>query len=166
MLLALTVDALAVSAQAMVGRYEGATARRAANRLLGWGLVVGFGLAGVFFLARPWLPGFFTDDPAAMARVDAILLFVIWMQPLNALVFVWDGVFMGAEAFRYLAIQMVLSAALAAAALLLVVPLGWGLAGVWWGIVTLMGGRAVTLALCYGSGKGPGTARRKRMSRA
>ena len=67
------------------------------------------------------------------------------MQPLNALVFVWDGIFMGAEDFRYLALQMVLSAAAAGVVLLLVVPLGWGLQGVWWGIVALMGGRAVTL---------------------
>ncbi len=153
MLLALVVDALAVSAQAMVGRYEGQVARRAANRLLGWGLVVGFGLAALFLGLRPWLPRLFTDDPDALARVDAILPFVIWMQPLNALVFVWDGVFMGAEDFRYLALQMVLSAAAAATVLLLVVPMGWGLAGVWWGIVALMGARAVTLGARYwGSG--------------
>ena len=156
MLLALTVDALAVSAQAMVGRYEGAKARRAANRLLGWGVGVGLVLAGLFYLGRPWLPGFFTDDPDARARVDAILPFVIWMQPLNAVVFVWDGVFMGAEDFRYLALQMIASAVLAAAVLLAVVPMGWGLAGVWWGIVALMGGRAVTLAWRYWSPAGPG----------
>ena len=176
MLLALVVDALAVAAQAMVARHRGdelergagdvrrglepggepaphlqppPTARSAAHRLLTWGAVVGFGLAALFLAARPWLPRLFTDDPAAIGRVDAILPFVIWMQPLNALVFVWDGIFMGAEDFRFLAIQMVLSAAAAAAVLLLVVPLGWGLPGVWWGIVTLMGVRAVTLGLRY-----------------
>jgi MATE family multidrug resistance protein len=84
-----------------------------------------------------------------MARVDAILPFVIWMQPLNALVFVWDGIYMGAEDFRYLAVQMGLSAAAAAGVLLLVVPLGWGLAGVWWGLVALMAVRALTLGLRY-----------------
>lgn len=147
LLLALVVDALAVAAQALVGSAEGREARRVANRLLIWGAILGLGLAAAFGLARPWLPRIFTDDPDAIARVDTLLPFVIWMQPLNALVFVWDGIFMGAGEFRYLALQMLLSAAAAAAILLLVVPLGWGLAGVWWGIVALMGVRGVTLAL-------------------
>jgi MATE family multidrug resistance protein len=56
---------------------------------------------------------------------------------------------MGAERFRFLAVQMALSAACAAAVLLLVLPLGWGLTGVWWGIVALMVVRAVTLAVRY-----------------
>jgi MATE family multidrug resistance protein len=179
MLLALVVDALAVAAQAMVARYRGdaaetgpvtepagdraaaphapgadpgreaPTARQAAHRLLVWGAAVGFGLALLFLAARPWLPRLFTDEPAAIARVDAILPFVIWMQPLNALVFVWDGVFMGAEDFRFLAVQMLLSAVAAAAVLLAVVPMGWGLPGVWWGIVALMGVRATTLGARY-----------------
>ena len=33
---------------------------------------------------------------------------------------------------------------------LLVMPMGWGLAGVWWGLVTLMALRAVTLGVRYG----------------
>lgn len=157
--LALVVDALAVAAQAMVGRYEGGSARKAAHRLLGWGLAVGLALVGLFVALGPWLPRLFTDDPAAIARVRAILPFVIWMQPLNALVFVWDGVFMGAEEFRYLAVQMVLSAGVAAAILLLVVPMGWGLPGVWWGIVALMSVRAVTLGVRYAGRRGPGRPR-------
>ena len=71
------------------------------------------------------------------------------MQPLNAVVFVWDGVFIGAERFRFLARQMAFSAACAAVILFLVLPLGWGLTGVWWGIVALMVARAVTLAIAY-----------------
>ncbi|TVR58302.1 MAG: hypothetical protein EA422_16315, partial [Gemmatimonadales bacterium] len=77
------------------------------------------------------------------------LPFVIWMQPLNALVFVWDGIFMGMEDFGYLAVQMILAAVAAGTVLLLVLPLGWGLAGVWSGIVLLMAVRALTLAFRY-----------------
>jgi MATE family multidrug resistance protein len=64
-------------------------------------------------------------------------------------VFVWDGVFMGVEDFGYLAWAMIGSAAAAAAMLLLVVPMGWGLQGIWWALVVLMGVRAVTLAVRY-----------------
>lgn len=156
LLLALVIDSIAVAAQAMVGRYRGAaevaTARAIGNRLLAWGAGVGVAIGGAFWLARPVLPRIFTSDPAAIAAVDGILPFVIFMQPLNALVFVWDGIFMGAERFRFLAGQMLASGAVAAAALLLVVPKGWGLAGVWWGIVALMGMRAATLSIAWFGG--------------
>lgn len=150
LLLALLIDPIAVAAQAMVGKYRGAgepaTARHVSNRMLVWGLVVGVALALLFLALRPLLPGIFTDEPTVIEMVDLVLPFVIWMQPLNGLVFVWDGVYLGREDFRFLAGQMLVSAAAAAAVLLLVLPLGWGLAGVWWGIVTLMAARAATLS--------------------
>ena len=152
--LALIVDALAVAGQAMVGRLRGAGdprgAMRAADRLLAWGLGVGLFLALGFTATAEWLPRLFTDDGATIAATRAVLPFVIAMQPLNALVFVWDGIFIGAEAFRYLAVQMVASVAGAIALLLLVVPLGWGLQGVWWAMVVLMSMRALTLGVGYG----------------
>jgi MATE family multidrug resistance protein len=153
LLLAMTVDSLAVAAQALVAGYRGsgdaAMARRASNRLLGWGLLSGITLGGLFFLLAPVLPRLFTDEPAVLAAVAGIFPFIVAMQPLNAVVFVWDGVFIGAERFRFLARQMAFSAACAAVILFLVLPLGWGLTGVWWGIVALMLARAVTLAAAY-----------------
>jgi MATE family multidrug resistance protein len=153
LLLAMIVDSLAVAAQALVAGYRGAgdasMARRASNRLLGWGLASGLALGGLFFLLAPVLPRLFTDEPAVLQAAGEIIPFVVAMQPLNAIVFVWDGVFMGAERFRFLAVQMAFSAACAATVLLLVLPMGWGLTGVWWGIVALMAARAVTLAFGY-----------------
>jgi MATE family multidrug resistance protein len=155
LLLALVVDALAVAGQAMVARYrdagpsQGVTARAAADRLLQWGLATGVALAVLFFVASPWLPYLFTDAPAVVQMTAVVLPFVIAMQPLNALVFVWDGIFMGAEAFGSLARQMLLAAFLASTVLLAVRLMGGGLMGVWWGIVTLMLVRAATLAWAY-----------------
>ena len=147
--MALIVDALAVAGQALVskhlGRREVEEARAVANRLLQLGLAVGLGLAAVFWLARPHLPGVFSDDPETVEMVLQIFIFVAVLQPLNGLVFVWDGIFMGTEDFRFLAVAMLLSAGVAATVLLLVVPMGWGLEGVWWGITTLMLVRVVTL---------------------
>jgi putative MATE family efflux protein len=153
LLLAMIVDSLAVAAQALVAGHRGAgdasMARHASNRLLGWGLLSGLALGGLFFLLAPVLPRLFTDEPAVLEAAGEIFPFVVAMQPLNAIVFVWDGVFMGAERFRFLAVQMAFSAACAATVLLLVLPMGWGLTGVWWGIVALMVARAVTLAVGY-----------------
>lgn len=151
--LALVIDSIAIAGQAMIARHRGAgdpaAARAAANRLLGWGLALGIAIGTAFFLLQPFLPRLFTRDPAAIAAVRRILPFVVFMQPLNALVFVWDGVFLGAERFRFLAAQMLAAAVVAAAVLLSVRPMGWGLVGVWWGIVALMLVRAATLATAY-----------------
>jgi len=151
--LALLVDALAVAAQALVSKYLGAddpeTARRVSNRLLQWGLAVGVALGLGFWALRPVLPGFFTNDPDTIQALRDVYLFVVVLQPLNGLVFVWDGIYMGAEEFPYLATAMIGTALAAGTVLLLVTPMGWGLVGVWWGITTLMAGRLLTLAIPY-----------------
>ena len=151
--LALVVDALAVAAQALVSKHLGAddpeTARAVSDRLFQWGLAVGVALGAGFFLLRPVLPSFFTDDPATVRSLLDIYLFVALLQPLNGLVFVGDGIYMGAEAFSYLAKAMIGTALAAAVVLALVLPMGWGLTGVWWGITTLMVGRLLTLVLPY-----------------
>ncbi len=151
--LALVVDALAIAAQALVAKHVGEgsaeDARAVSDRLLFLGLGVGVLLGVAFFALQGILPRVFSDDPETVRLVLSVFPFVALMQPLNALVFVWDGIFMGVEDFGYLARAMLLSAASAALILLLVVPLGWGLMGVWWGIVALMAVRAVTLAVRY-----------------
>lgn len=153
LLLALVIDSLAVAAQALVAHYRGerdlVAARRASNRLLLWGLGTGTALAGVLWLLSPLLPLLFTDEPEVIWAVTEIMPFIIWMQPLNALVFVWDGILIGAEDFRFLAAQMVASGLVAAGALLLVAAQGWDLVAVWWALVLLMAARAGTLAARY-----------------
>jgi len=152
-LLALTLDALADAAKTIVPRYLGQdqrdSAKYAANRALLWGTVVGVGLGVLFFALQPLLPRLFTDDPEVIRAVLAIFPFIILAQPLNGLVFVWDGIFMGLEQWSFLALAMFISAGVAAIVLLLVLPLGWGLAGVWWGLVTLMIMRALTFMVQY-----------------
>ncbi len=156
MFLAVLVDALAVSAQALVSKHLGAedpsTARRVSNRLLQWGLAVGVVLGVGFWALRPVLPGFFTSDPDTIDALRDVYLFVVLLQPLNGLVFVGDGIYMGVEAFSYLAKAMIGTAVAAAVVLLLVNPMGWGLTGVWWGITVLMAGRLLTLAGPYARG--------------
>jgi Na+-driven multidrug efflux pump len=47
---------------------------------------------------------------------------------------------------------MIGTVAVSAVVLLLVPTMGWGLAGVWWGITTLMAGRLLTLVGPYARG--------------
>jgi MATE family multidrug resistance protein len=107
---------------------------------IGWLLALGLSLAGAV------VPEWFTDDDRVAAAIRSIWPFLVLQQPLNAAVFVWDGVFIGAGDFAYLAIATTLASVAAIGLLIAVLPMGWGLAGVWWGITLLLGARAVTLA--------------------
>jgi MATE family multidrug resistance protein len=157
--LALAVDALAIAAQALVGKAVGEERSGGtvalADRLLAVGIVVGAGLALLLAALQPVLGGIFTDDAAVLAQVDAAYWLLVLIQPIGAVVFVWDGVFIGVGDFAFLATAMVLSSAVACGLLLLVLPLGWGLAGVWWALVALMVVRTLTLGWRRVAGASP-----------
>lgn len=161
--LALVVDALAIAAQAMVGRViveDVVRARAISDRLLALGLLSGVALGIAMAALAGWLPSLFTEDEAVIAATAAVYWFVVIMQPINGIVFVWDGIAIGATAFTYLAWSMLGAAVVAGAALVVVIPMGWGLAGVWWGLVVLMVARAGALWWWYvrgplGAGRDP-----------
>lgn len=149
LLMALALDALAIAAQALVGLHVGANrgedARAVADRLLVLGIGVGVVLSGVLAAIASALPGWFSADPEVHAAIGSAYWILVGLQPLAAVVFVWDGVFIGLGDFRFLARAMVVSAIVAGGALALVVPFGLGLAGVWWGLLLFLAVRALTL---------------------
>jgi putative MATE family efflux protein len=155
LLLALAVDALAIAAQAMVGLAAGsgdrAEVRRAANRLLWWGGGAGVVLGGLVAIGADPLIGLFDAGPAVAAELAAILPLIALSEPLSALVFVGDGIYLGASRFSFLAVTTVAASVAATAIMLGAVALGWGLLGVWTGVVALVGARAICLAAGYRS---------------
>lgn len=155
--LALVVDALAISGQAMVGKDLGSddvlAARSVSDRLLVLGLGVGFAVAIGLVIVGPWIGGWFTSDEEVKMALRDVYPFLVIMQPLNALVFVWDGIAIGASAFRFLAWSMVGAAVVTIVLLIPVIPLGLGLIAVWWAIVGLMLTRAAALWWWYGHGE-------------
>ena len=169
------LDALAVAAQSLVADALGAgdvfTARRAADRTLRWALAAGVAVGVGIAAAGPIVPALFTSDPDTAAAAEGPLRLVAALQPLNAAVFVGDGVLQGAADFDYLATAM---AAAAAPALVSLAAVGagagaggeavegsvglmgaTGLAGVWRSMAALQVGRAATLAARYWSEDGP-----------
>jgi Na+-driven multidrug efflux pump len=80
----------------------------------------------------------FTEDPLVVHLVAFVLLFVALLQPVNAVVFVLDGVLMGAGDMRYLALSMVGAALLFLAAAAVLVATGAGLGWLWTAIGALM----------------------------
>jgi len=144
-LLALILDAVAIAAQAMVGRALGASdvesARSVTRRMVQWGVLAGAGLAVLVAVAAPIYPLLFTSDPVVRDLLTAALLLVALMQPVAGWVFVLDGVLIGAGDGRYLALASVVSVALFLPAAAAVAMLGlsgtagvvalWAAIGVW-----------------------------------
>ncbi len=147
--LALVLDSLAIAGQAMVGRLLGAGdaagARVAGRRMIEWGVVAGLVLGAAVLVARPVLPRLFSSDPDVVALSAFVLLFVAVLQPLNAVVFVLDGVLIGAADLRFLAWAMAGAAAAFAAAAGAVLALGGGIGWLWASLALLMATRAGAL---------------------
>ncbi|GAB3398462.1 MATE family efflux transporter [Humibacter soli] len=153
---ALALDALAIAAQALVGRGLGSgdldAVRAVLRRCLWWGVGGGAVLGVVLIALSPVLGWVFTSDPAVLAMLPAPLAIIGATTPLGGYVFVLDGVLIGAGDARYLAVTGLVN-------LVVFIPLAWAAAEfggdaasslAWLTVafgVGYLGARAVTLGL-------------------
>ncbi|MDV7215599.1 MATE family efflux transporter [Streptomyces prunicolor] len=156
-LLAFALDAIAIAGQAIIGRYLGANdpqgARAACRRMVQWGIAVGVVLGLLVILSRPLFLPLFTSDPTVKDTALPALIMVALSQPICGVVFVLDGVLMGAGDGPYLAGAMVVTLAVFAPAALLVPVLGAGLTALWGAMTLMMAVRMLTLLLRTRSGR-------------
>ena len=157
-MLALVLDGFAIAGQAMIASALGAgdpqRAIAQSRRLVGWGLAGGIGIGFGYLALGGVLPGVFTTDASVLALVAGVWGTVAILQPIGGVVFVLDGVLMGAGDFRFLLYST------AGAALGALVPVGllavafdWGLQGVWAGMAAMMLVRLVTIVWRWRSGR-------------
>ncbi|MFJ3172459.1 MATE family efflux transporter [Streptomyces roseus] len=156
-LLAFALDAIAIAGQAIIGRYLGAGdtegAKAVCRRMVQWGIASGIVLGALVVAARPLFIPLFTGDPVVEDALLPALLVVAVSQPVCGIVFVLDGVLMGAGDGRYLAWAMLLTLAVFTPAALLVPALGGGLTTLWWAMTLMMLVRMATLQLRARSGR-------------
>jgi putative MATE family efflux protein len=149
-LLALSMDCLAVAGQILVGEATGrddlVAVRAVGRRVLLWSLGAGAALGGLTLgLAGP-LPSVFTSSPRVAAVASGALLVCGAQQPVAALAFVLDGLLLGVARFGALRRAML-------AALLAFVPAGAavlafpavGIVGLWLALTVWVGVRALIL---------------------
>lgn len=154
--LAFALDALAIAAQALIGKELGAShpvrARQLTRTMIRWGAGFGVATGALLAVAAPWAGALFTSD----AGVQTVLTYALWIlaagQPIAGFVFVLDGVLIGAGDAKYLALAGVVNLAVYVPMLVAVAVSGIsGAAGlVWlWAAFALgyMAARAVTLGL-------------------
>ncbi|MGW1196968.1 MATE family efflux transporter [Streptomyces sp. NPDC002536] len=148
-LLAYALDAIAIAGQAIIGRYLGADdpagARAACRRMVQWGIASGLVLGLLVVAGRPLFVPLFTSDPAVRDALLPALLVVAVSQPVAGVVFVLDGVLMGAGDGPYLAWAMLATLGVFAPVALLVPGLGGGLTVLWWAMTLMMAVRLATL---------------------
>ncbi|MFP5315650.1 MAG: MATE family efflux transporter [Actinomycetes bacterium] len=153
--LAFALDALAIAAQALIGKELGAGNRALAHALtrtmIRWGVAFGV-LTGVLLAAAaPFLDWIFTSDQAVQAAFTAGLWVLAAAQPVCGYVFVLDGVLIGAGDARYLAIAGVVNLVLYLPLLALVSTAGLtGLAGIVWLWAAFGGGYMAARGLTLG----------------
>ncbi|MFJ5996859.1 MATE family efflux transporter [Streptomyces sp. NPDC092370] len=156
-LLAFALDAIAIAGQAIIGRYLGAGdaqgARDACRRMVEWGIAVGVVLGALVVITRPAFLPLFTSDPAVKDIALPALIIVALSQPISGIVFVLDGVLMGAGDGPYLAWAMLLTLAVFTPVALLVPVLGGGLTALWATMTLMMTVRMLTLWLRARSGR-------------
>ena len=150
-LLALSMDALAIAGQSLLGRHLGAgdtaTARAVTWQMTRWGVGLGCVLLVAVLAARPWLPALFGSDPAVQAMIAAALIVVAAQQPLAGVVFVLDGVLLGAGDAVFLVWAQLAALAAFAPAAWLVLEVGGSVAQLWLALSLFMLARAVAFGL-------------------
>ena len=150
-LLAFALDAVAIAGQALIagalGSGDVALGRALTRRMVGWGVVSGVVFGVVLLLARPLYVRVFTADPAVSGLVGTVVLVVAALAPLAGVVYVLDGVLIGAGDTRYLALAGALALLAYVPLALLVAHLGAGLVWLWAAYGVFMLARMLTLGL-------------------
>ena len=142
---------LGVSAAAavLVGRAIGARQHDVVRREAAASLVIGVGFIGVtalaFLLGAPWLARAFTSDPAVVALATTLIRIAGVFQLFDGAQVVATGILRGAADTRVpmlmnLVGYFVLGVPIGA---LLCFALGWGVPGIWWGLVVGLAGCGV-----------------------
>lgn len=155
-MLAMPPEAFAIASQAVVGHALGAgrpaRAKAASRRALGWGLGSGLAMAMLLLLLRPVYVPLFTTDAAVRSLVWSLVVVVAASQPIGALLYVLDGILIGAGDTRYLAWTMLVAlvAFLPLAGAVLVTDAG--IVPLWWALTGWLLARQVAVALRYRSG--------------
>ncbi len=150
-LLAFALDAIAIAGQAIIGRALGAgdvvLARAMMRRMIGWGVASGVVFGLLVATVGPLTLSVFSPDPVVRELIARVLLVLAVITPLAGIVYVLDGVLIGAGDARYLALAGLL-------ALVAYAPLAWlvrtsdaGLVWLWVAYGGFMLARMLTLGL-------------------
>lgn len=136
-LAAYSIDGVAIACETLIGNALGAGDAQITRALMRRATVWGIGLSTVFSLAYAFgmrdIASLFTADAQVIEHVAALTWLMVVLQPINAVAFVFDGVFIGANDTGYLSLQIALSCLGVFVPVTLLLTQRWdlGLTGLW-----------------------------------
>ena len=152
-LFARLLDAISVAAQSLValalGKGDYSLARRTANRILQVGVAMGCGFVALLMFGINAAPTIFTSNPAVRQMVSKTFPYMAMIQPINGLVFVFDGIYTAGRKFTSLSTAIFFAACTASSFLFLVRSNVLPLPYVWMGLNIMMILRASLLGILY-----------------
>lgn len=152
-LFAKLLDAISVAAQALValalGKDDHVLARTTASRILRLGFTMGCGFVALLMLLVNVAPVIFTVNPAVRSMVSLTFPFMAAVQPINGLVFVFDGIYTAGRKFSLLSSSIFVAACFASSFLFFARKMSLPLQYVWIGLNIMMVLRASILGFFY-----------------
>lgn len=148
-ILANLLDALAVAAQAIIGRRLGASEGRLlhgiVNRLLRWSVVYGAVVGAATLALSPYAPMLFTQAPKVQHLLTLCLVVIAAHQPIAAVAFLLDGVLVGSGDTVYIAFVLTMG-------MMAFLPIAWavshfdlGVVGLWGAMIAFISTRAALM---------------------
>lgn len=151
--------ALGLAAQVLVGHALGADDKAAAQfivrRVMLWGLFSGIILGVLLICLRPAFIPLFSHDDAVRHLLTSVLVVLALIQPIGGVLYVLDGVFIGAGDGRYLALAGVATLCAFLPLLALVLAAKSGLLELWFALTAYLASRLVTLLYRVRANTGP-----------
>ena len=152
-------DGMQVAAVALAGEALGAGQKQAAKRYGSIcqriGLVISFILALLLFFGGRWFFGLYFTEPHILEMGELICRYLIFIVLLQISQIIFTGCLRAAGDVRYVLIAAIISIAgiRTLSTLLMVNVLGWGLHGVWLGILADQLSRFIMVSLRFKQGK-------------
>ncbi|MXQ09608.1 MATE family efflux transporter [Alphaproteobacteria bacterium GH1-50] len=151
-IVAFGLDGFAFAAETLVGNAMGRRSpervRRSALMTSGWGLAVALAFAAVIALAGGVGIDIMTTSEPVRAAARDLLPWMVAAPLLGVAAYMLDGIFIGATRTRDMRNMMLISAAIYAVAVWLLVP-RFGNDGLWMALLISLAARAVSLGLRY-----------------
>ncbi|MDP6894567.1 MAG: MATE family efflux transporter [Acidimicrobiales bacterium] len=155
--LSMSMDAIAIAAQAITGNLLGAgnahEARQMGRRAIIWSTGLGCFIGSILAIFHLSFAEIFSEDTAVVELAGFLLLHVAAMAPLSGVAFALDGILIGAGDQRFLAKAMSFSAVISVPLMLLSLAFGLGIGWIWGSIWILMLTRSTTLYIRFRSDK-------------
>ncbi|MBQ9641235.1 MAG: MATE family efflux transporter [Bacteroidaceae bacterium] len=104
------MDGFAFAGEALAGKAIGAQNRQVyhsvVKHLFGWGVAMALLFTLLYFVAGPWFLHLLTDDASVIQTAAAYQPWTLLFPLCGMAAFIWDGIYIGATATRYMLLSM------------------------------------------------------------